>query len=95
MAAVSQNYAAAMAGLAGYQYPQQAAGNAAAALAQAYMNQAAAHYPYAAAQNYAAAAASGYWPQGTSSASTPQGHERSAGGSGEGGEGAPETPGQH
>lgn len=88
MAAVSQNYAAAMAGLAGYQYPQQAAGNAAAALAQAYMNQAAAHYPYAAAQ-YNAAAASGYWPQG---ANTPQGHERSAEAGGAGAEAS--TPGQ-
>lgn len=52
LAAMPQNYAAAMAGLAGYQYPT---GN------QAYMNPA--HYPaYAAAQQYNNMAAA-YWPQ--------------------------------
>lgn len=75
MAAISQNYAAAMAGLAGYQYPQQGqASNAATAAAlQAYMNQA---YPaYAAAAQYNAAAA-GYWPQNAGSSSTQQGHDQ-------------------
>jgi len=74
LAAMSQNYAAAMAGLAGYQYPTQGASNAAtaAALAQAYMSQAA-HYPAYAAQYNAAAAAAGYWPQTANAApSTPQ-----------------------
>jgi hypothetical protein len=58
------NYAAAMAGLAGFQYPS-GQGNAAAASA-AFLN--AAHYPAYAAQ-YNAALAAGYWP-GTLSTST-------------------------
>lgn len=58
MAAIPQNYAAAIAGLAGYQYPTGAQGSA--SMAQAYMNQAA-HYPaYASQYNNMAAA---YWPQ--------------------------------
>ncbi len=74
MASLPSNYAAAMAGLAGYPYAQQA-GTSAAAVAQAYMNQAAAaaHYPTYAAQYNAAAMAAGYWPQ-TGNAS-PQAHE--------------------
>lgn len=92
MGAISQNYAAAMAGLAGYQYPQQGSNTAAAALAQAYMNQQAAHYPAYAAQYNAAAAAAGYWPQGTGS-SVPQSHDRAGGAEEEGQSG--ETSGQH
>jgi hypothetical protein len=58
MAAIPQNYAAAIAGLAGYQYPTGAQGST--SIAQAYLNQAA-HYPaYASQYNNMAAA---YWPQ--------------------------------
>ena len=58
MAAIPQNYAAAIAGLAGYQYPTGAQGST--SMAQAYLNQAA-HYPaYASQYNNMAAA---YWPQ--------------------------------
>lgn len=72
MASLSSNYAAAMAGLAGYPYPQQGMQNSAsnAAVAQAY-----AHYPAYAAQ-YNAALAAGYWPQGNS----PQSHDRAGSG---------------
>lgn len=57
-----QTYAAAMAGLTGYQYSAGGAGSAA-SMAQAYMNPA--HYPaYAAAAQYNnMAAAAAYWPQ--------------------------------
>lgn len=59
------NYAAAMAGLAGFQYPG-GQGNAAAASA-AFLN--AAHYPAYAAQ-YNAALAAGYWPGTTTNNQT-------------------------
>lgn len=55
------NYAAAMAGLAGFQYPT---GQSSSAASAAFLN--AAHYPAYAAQ-YNAALAAGYWP-GTTSA---------------------------
>lgn len=50
------NYAAAMAGLAGFQYP----GGASQMPSQAYMNPV--HYPAYAAAQYNAAMAAGYWP---------------------------------
>lgn len=90
MAAISSNYAAAMAGLAaGYPYPQQAgpSGAAAAAMAQAYMNQAAHYNPAYAAHM----AASQYWPQGTS----PQPHERSGTQSNQPEASPSESQGQH